>query len=350
MRKKTVAICFAKVPFSKGGAEIHVEVLQNELKKRNFECDLVSVPFKWYPREEILKHAFVWRLLDLSESNGKKIDLVIGTKFPSYLIKHDNKVTWLIHQFRQVYDQYGSEFSDFDDNNPVDKSIKDQIYTIDNISLSESKRIFTNAKNTANRLKKFNGIDGEALYHPPKLVGRYKFGSMDDYILSVGRLETVKRVDLLIKSLKYTDSKVKCIIAGTGPAEENLKKLVEKLDLQSRIVFAGFVSDEDLINLYANCFAVYFAPFDEDYGYITLEAFLSKKPVITTIDAGGILEFVSHRECGSVCKVNPQEIGQEINFLFANKTTGQQYGLVGYERVKDISWDYVIDRLTETIR
>ena len=54
-----------------------------------------------------------WRLLDLSEVDGQRIDLVIATRFPSYLVKHPNKVVWLVHQLRQAYDLHGTRYSDF---------------------------------------------------------------------------------------------------------------------------------------------------------------------------------------------------------------------------------------------
>ena len=66
-----IVVCEAQVPFVHGGAEVHVRELVRELRARGYQAELVSVPFKWYPKEEILPHAAAWRLLDLSESNGQ---------------------------------------------------------------------------------------------------------------------------------------------------------------------------------------------------------------------------------------------------------------------------------------
>lgn len=349
MRKKNICICASQVPFIKGGAELHVDALYDQLKNRGYNVEIVRIPYKWYPKNEIINSIMAWRLVDLSESNGQKIDLVIPTKFPSYAVKHENKVTWLIHQFRQIYDQYGTEYSDFTDT-PNDNNIRKKIMEIDNITLGESRKIYTNAKNTANRLKKYNNIDGEALYHPPKHVGNYYCDKYEDYILSVGRLESVKRIDLLIKSLQYCDENIKAVIAGTGPYKNELEKLASDLNLEHRVKFLGFVDDKDLLKLYANAFSIFFAPFDEDYGYITLEAFLSRKPVITCKDSGGVLEFVEDGKDGFVCNVEPKELGESIQKLWVNNSTCKEFGNVGFSRVKDISWDNVIDRLTETIR
>lgn len=350
MRKKKIAVCFTQIPFVRGGAELHVEALCAQMKLRGYDAELVGIPFKWYPPNEILKHALAWRMVDLSESNGEKIDMVIGTKFPSYLVRHGKKVVWLIHQYRVAYDLLGTEFCDLNLDDPDQQMIIEDIRRIDNIALSEAGRIYTNAKNTASRLKKYNNIDGIPLYHPPSLVGRYRFDKIGDYILSVGRLDTIKRVDLLIEALQHAGSNIRCIVAGTGPVENELRKLVRASGLESRVTFAGFVDDDRLLDLYAGCSAVYFAPFDEDYGYITLEAFLSRKPVITTTDAGGVLEFVIDQVNGLVCSPVPQEIGAAIEKVGGNKALAEEYGANGYELVKDISWDNAIERLTETLR
>ncbi len=349
MKKKRICICASQVPFVKGGAELQVQSLYQQLKNRGYDVEIVQLPYKWYPKDQLLSSILAWRFIDLSESNGQKIDLVIPTKFPSYIVKHENKVTWLIHQFRQIYDQYGTQYSDFTDSES-DNIVRNQIIEIDNITLRESKKIFAESRNTKDRLKKYNNIDSQVLYHPPKHAGRYFCNKYDNYILSVGRLESVKRVDMLLKSLKYCSSDIKAYIAGIGPYEEELKRLSFRLGLENRVSFLGFVNDEDLLSLYANAFAVFFAPFDEDYGYITLEAFLSKKPVVTCNDSGGVLEFVEDGINGYVCSNNPEEIGNAIQKLWDNKKMCNEFGNQGFNKVKNINWDNVIDRLTETIR
>ena len=93
-------------------------------------------------------------------------------------------------------------------------------------------------------------------------------------------------------------------IAGSSdePAIENyLKSIVKKHNIEQRVEFLGRVSDEDLLDLYANCFAVYYAPYDEDYGFVTLEAIKSGKIVLTAEDSGGVLSFINNKENGLVC-------------------------------------------------
>src|SRR5262249_56510624 len=156
MTVQTVLVCEAQVPFVHGGAEVHVRQLVGELRARGFAAELVSVPFKWYPKEEILPHAAAWRMLDLSESNGRPIDLVIASKFPSYFARHPNKVAWLIHQYRAAYELCGTEYSDFD-HVEGDVGLRATLIDLDTKMLGECRRIFANARNTASRLAKYNG-------------------------------------------------------------------------------------------------------------------------------------------------------------------------------------------------
>ena len=104
MGKKKVAVLHAQVPFVRGGAELLVENLTKQLKIRGFDAEIVSLPFKWYPNNTLLDSYLAWHMLDLTESNGQKIDLVIATKVPTFMIQHPNKVVWLMHQFRTAYD------------------------------------------------------------------------------------------------------------------------------------------------------------------------------------------------------------------------------------------------------
>src|SRR5450830_141107 len=166
-----VLVCTAQVPFTSGGAERHAEGLVRELAAFGHEAELARLPFKWYPRAEILTSALAWRLLDVSEADGKRVDLVIPMKFPSYLVRHENKVVWLIHQFRQAYDRFGTAESDLTAS-PEDTRWRELIAESDRTGLTEARKIFTNARNTADRLARFNGIEAEALYHPPPLAGR----------------------------------------------------------------------------------------------------------------------------------------------------------------------------------
>ncbi|MEO5953983.1 MAG: glycosyltransferase family 1 protein, partial [Chloroflexia bacterium] len=197
-----IAICTAQVPFIYGGNEVLVDGLRDALKERGHKVAIIALPYKWYPRSQIVSSALAWRLIDITEADGQKIDLAICTKWPSYVVKHPNKVTWLVHQFRQVYDMFGTPMSDFT-GSPADVRVRRTIIDMDTKAISESKRIFTISRNVASRLKRFNGLDATPLYPPLRSGLSLSSGPYGDYILSVNRLDDAKRIDLLLAGLAH---------------------------------------------------------------------------------------------------------------------------------------------------
>jgi len=341
---QTILVCEAQVPFVHGGAEIHVRELLRELRARGYDAELVSVPFKWYPKEEILPHAAAWRLLDLSESNGRPVDLVIASKFPTYFARHPRKVAWLIHQYRAAYELCGTPYSDFS-HVESDVGLRDRLVRLDTEMLQECRAIFTNARNTAGRLARFNGLSADALYHPPRLATRLKAGPYGDYMLSVGRIESVKRVDLIVRALARADVTLRLVIAGDGTQRANVEREAEELGLSDRVTFLGATDDDTLIELYAGALGVVYPPYDEDFGYVTLEAFLARKPVITCVDSGGPNEFVSGGVNGLVCDPEPDALAQAMSRLAADRAAAAVLGSAGYDVARSITWDGVIEKL-----
>jgi glycosyltransferase involved in cell wall biosynthesis len=344
MSVRTILVCEAQVPFVTGGAEAHVRQLVDALRQRGFDTELVSVPFTWNPKEEILAHAAAWRLLNLSESNGRPIDRLIVTKFPTYFARHPYKVAWLIHQHRAAYELCGTPYSDFAHVEP-DLGLRETLMRLDREMLGECRRIFANARNTASRLAKFNGLQAEALYHPPRLAARLERGSYGDYVLSVGRLETVKRVDLIVAALAWVPEPIRLLVAGDGSQRANLERLAGERGLRHRVRFLGTVDDDSLVELYRDALAVVYPPFDEDFGYVTLEAFLAYKPVITCRDSGGPTEFVADGENGFVCEPSAEAIGAALAGLADDRARAAALGAAGREVASRITWDGVVEKL-----
>jgi len=344
---KHVLVCAVQAPFIVGGAEILVSELRQNLELRGFRADVANVPFKWYPVSELIRQALAWRLLDVTESNGTKIDLVIATKFPSYLVRHPRKVAWLFHQHREAYDLFGTSFGSFTES-PDDREVRQAIQRMDTRALSECRERFTISRNVAGRLEHFNGLRATPLYPPPHHLGRYRCDGYGDFLFYAGRLDRLKRLDLALDALKRTRCGARLKIAGAGPLQTELRKQIERLGIAERVDLLGFVSPEQLLELYAACRAAYYAPVNEDYGYVTVEAFLSGKPVITTTDAGGPLEFVTHGETGHVAAPDPDSVAASIDALWQlPESRLEEMGRAGRARVAGITWDRVIDRLTE---
>jgi glycosyltransferase involved in cell wall biosynthesis len=333
-----LAVCMPQVPFERGGTEIFADGLVQALREHGHETELVTVPFKWYPGERVLTQSFLWRLLDLEEANGRPIDAVIATKFPSYVVRHPNKIVWLLHQFRQAWDLDRTELGQFSES-AEDRALRRKVLDLDRMSLGEAKKIFTTSSIVAGRLKDSVGLDAEVLAPPPAPLA-FRCDEYGDFILSVNRLDRAKRIDLLIEAAAQVPD-VRVVIAGDGPDRERLEGLAN-----GRVEFVGRVSDEELAALYARCRAVYYAPVNEDYGLVPYEAFLSDKPVITTTDAGGPLDIVRDGETGRVVAPRAEELARA---LALSEDEARTLGRAGHEIARGVTWSRCVERLLEFV-
>jgi glycosyltransferase involved in cell wall biosynthesis len=337
-----IAVVRPQVPFAWGGAEIFTDRLVDELRARGHEADVVSIPFKWYPGTRVLTQGFLWRLLDLDESDGRSIDVVVATKFPSYLVRHANKRVWLVHQFRQAYELDRTELGQFGED-VEDRALRRKVQSLDRIALGEATRLFATSKNVADRLAASTGLSAEVLPHPPQELA-YRCDGYGEFVLSVNRLDRAKRVDLLLEAAAL-DPALEIVIAGDGPDRERLEALARDRGLDGRARFAGRVSAEELADLYGRCLAVYYAPVDEDFGMVPFEAFLSQKPVLTTTDAGGPLEIVSDRRTGLVVAPEAAEVARAAGWLREHRDEAATLGRAGHDLAAEVTWDRAISRL-----
>jgi glycosyltransferase involved in cell wall biosynthesis len=330
------------VPFATGGAEIVADDLVRELQARGHEADLVTVPFKWYPGERVLTHAFLWRLLDLEEADGRRIDLVVATKFPSYCVRHPRKVVWLLHQFRQAYELDRTALGQFSEA-PEERAARRAVQRLDRVCLGEARRVFATSRNVADRLERSTGIAAEVMPHPPQDL-LYRCDEYGDFVLSVGRLDRAKRIDLMLEALAR-EASLRGVVVGDGSDRERLEELARGHGLNGRVAFAGRVGPEELADLYARCLTVFYAPVDEDFGMVPYEAFLAEKPVLTTTDAGGPLEVVADRRTGLVCEPRPEEVARACTWLREHPDEARAWGRAGKALAERVTWERAIDRL-----
>ncbi len=337
-----IVIPSVQVPFIRGGAEVMTHGLFQALKKAGHDVEIVTAPFKFFPEREIFHLIDFWTRQDFRSFSGYEIDCVIALQFPAYYTRHDNKVIWLMHQHRAVYDIY-------DEKSATEelKELRQRIVQTDNEELPKAKRIYSMSQNITDRLKKYNGLNSTPLYHPPLGESNFFCEEPYDYIFCPSRLEAHKRQDLLIRAMQYVKTPMKAIISGLGGQHPRYRQLIETLGLGDRVKLIGHVSEDEKYTLYARCLAVFFGPHDEDYGYVTLEAMLSRKPVVTCTDSGGPLEFVRDGANGWIVGPDPQEIAAQIDWLCHHKQKAQEMGENGLDlyRSKKIRWDHVTDRL-----
>jgi glycosyltransferase involved in cell wall biosynthesis len=346
-----IAVCHPQSAFVRGGAETHTEALVRALGQAGHEAELVSIAGKWYPAWELAHQMAVWRSFDITESNGLNVDMVIALKFPAYLVQHERKVVWLIHQHRSAYELWDHpEFADLSlqEDGPV---VRDMVWQSDRVGLGEAKRIFTNSANVSARLWASHRLSSEPLYHASPVMEALQAkepGPYGDYVFLPGRMEALKRQSLVIEAMRHVGSDVRLVLVGRGPDEPALRELVHAHGLSDRISFEIGVSDERLHQLYLGALAVSYGPFDEDYGYVTLEGFAAHRPVVTNTDAGGPLEFVEDGVTGLVTPPDPAAIAEAFDRLFADRELARRMGDAGAVVARDRvpGWPEVVARLT----
>jgi glycosyltransferase involved in cell wall biosynthesis len=347
-----VAVLHPQTAFVRGGAETHAESLVEALRAAGHEADLVQIAGKWYPPSQLAHQMAVWRSFDITESNGLKVDAVVGLKFPAYLAQHERKVVWLIHQHRTAYELWDHpEFADLkrqDDG----AAVRDMVWEADRVALGEAKRVFTNSRNVQERLWSTLRIPSEPLYHSSSVSERLldrEPGPYGDHVVFPSRLESLKRQSLVIEAMRHVSTPVRLVLVGRGPDEQQLRDQVQRLGVDDRVSFEIGVSDTRLEELFLTALAVYFGPFDEDYGYVTIEGMSASRPVVTLTDSGGPLEFVRDGETGIVSPPEPKEIAAAFDRLHTDRVAAQRMGAAGNELVRaDVPrWPDIVARLLD---
>jgi len=331
-------------PFLHGGADAHILGLVDALTRHGHQTELLRLPFQFQPLHTLDKLMAFCQALDLQAPNGQNIDRLISLQFPGYGISHPEHTVWVMHQHRAVYELYEPEQA-----SPELTRLKTSITAYDNLHLGRVKQLFANSRRVAERLGTYNGLEAKPLYHPPANAERFRADSPLPYIFYPSRLEALKRQDLLIEALALVPDGLPVILAGEGGQRARYQQLIERLGLQDRVRLLGRISEAEKIAWYANATAVFFGPYDEDYGYITLEAMLSGKPVITCSDSGGPLEFVKDGQTGWVVPPDPAALADRLAQIAGNPAQAAALGQNAKEFIlsQGITWDNVVAQLLQ---
>jgi glycosyltransferase involved in cell wall biosynthesis len=204
--------------------------------------------------------------------------------------------------------------------------------------------LFAISEEVRDRLLQFNGIQSEVLYQATTLSG-FHCGAFE-YLFMPGRLHRWKRVNLVIEAMRYVKAPIKLLISGTGEDEAALKELARA---NASIAFLGRISDEELLEYYANALAVPFVPYNEDFGLVAIEAFHSGKPIITCRDSGQPARMTSRFQAGLICDPTARAIGTAIDSLFASSETARRLGENGRFKVAEMHWDTVAQTLVAAL-
>jgi len=321
-----------------GGAERFYVGLRNAIIRAGSDAEIV-----WFTSNEVdcdaVKESYL-RCYDLSLAT---FDGVISTKAPGYVVRHRNHICYLQHTMRAFYDMFDAEFP------WANEKLREQrhlIHMMDTAALKppHTRRLFVISHEVQQRLRAFNGLPSEVLYQASTLSG-FHTGEYR-YLFLPGRLHRWKRVGLVIEAMHHIRSPVELLISGTGEDAAHFRMMAAG---NSSICFLGHVDDRTLLDLYSNALAVAVVPLHEDFGLVTLEAFLSGKPVITCEDSGEPARLVKDGRSGYVCPPKPEAIAERIDRLAKSPEHAAQMGRHGMESIRHISWDEVGEKLVTAL-
>ncbi len=163
-------------------------------------------------------------------------------------------------------------------------------------------------------------------------------------LLCFGRVVNEKGFDLAIEAVSLISKKypqIKLIIAGDGPAKDELIKKTKKLGIENNVDFLGWINPDEIPNI-INKSSIVIVPsrWKEAFGQVALQAMQMGRPVIAA-NTGGLKEIIENKVNGILVeKENPSAIADTVTFLIQNKEDAINLGLNGKKTAQDkFSWN-----------
>jgi len=343
-----IAVVTSSPPFAEGGHLVIARALVTALREAGHEADLVVTPQSRFGRQASAYLATWFTDLGLGEDD-RGIDQVVSFRYPSYAVRHPAHVCWLNHRMREYYDLWETFAASLTPLQQVkERGWRRAIHAADRYLLTRNvRRVFAQSKTIQARLVRFGGIPSEVLY-PPAPQRPYRCDGYGDYLFAVSRLTPLKRLDLLVEALARPECHgVRSVIGGDGAERPALERLIRERDLGGRVTLAGTLDADALVGHLAACRAVCFPPRAEDYGFVTVEAFASAKPVITCEDSGGPAELVADGIEGFVVPPTPDALAVAIRRLMDDAALAEGMGRAAAARAATMTWTDVVRRLLQ---
>ncbi|MBA2302413.1 MAG: glycosyltransferase family 4 protein [Acidobacteria bacterium] len=341
-----IAVVTSSPPMVEGGHLVIARSLVQALRDAGHHADVIITPANRFGRQASAYLA-TW-LTDVGTSDGRRIDQVISLRFPSYAVRHEKHVCWLNHTMREYYDLW----SRFSATLPPAGLLKERtrrvaIRTADRYLLGRNvTKLFVQSRTVQQRLAMWPEVKSTVL-HPPAPHRAYRCDRYADYIFMVSRLTALKRADLLIEALATAEGAgIKAVIAGDGEDRTRLEALVDRHDLRDRVMLAGHLAEPELLDHLARCRAVCFPPVLEDYGFVTVEAFASRKAVVTCHDSGGPAELVADGVHGFVCDPTPAAVASALRKLIDDPVLAERMGASAFAAGAELNWADAVRQLT----
>jgi glycosyltransferase involved in cell wall biosynthesis len=346
MASRRIIVATASPPFAEGGHLVMARELVRALEDCGHEAALVITPQNRFGRQASAYIA-AW-CTDVSVAHeGRRVDQVISLRFPAYAVRHDHHVVWLNHRMREYYDLWEQFSASLSARNRLKEGARRAIvHRVDRYLLTRRvRRRFVISATVQARLRRWGGYDSEVLYPPPPRRA-YRNDGYADYVFGVSRLTPLKRFDLLLRALaEPLAAHVRCVLAGEGSELDALVRLSRQLDIADRVEFVGRIDEAALIEHLARCRAVVFPAFNEDYGFVTVEAFSSGKAVLTCRDSGGPAELVKDGVNGLVTDPTPEALARALRTVIDDKNLAIRLGESGLTASSRMTWPAAVEKL-----
>ncbi|MGE5199399.1 MAG: glycosyltransferase family 4 protein [Rhodospirillaceae bacterium] len=341
-----VAVVTSSPPLAEGGHLVIARAVVEALREAGHDAGLMVTPQNRFGRQASA-YVATW-LTDVGIAHdGSRIDHVISFRYPSYAVRHPRHVVWLNHRMREYYDLWDRFQATLSWKARLKERLRRAaIHRVDTYLLTRRvTRVFAQSATIQQRLRRFGGIPADVLY-PPAPPRPYRCDGYGPDLFAVSRFTPLKRIDLLVRALaEPAAAGVRCTIAGGGEDTARITGLVRELDLDSRVTLLGAIDADGLVAHLASCRAVVFPAFEEDFGLVTVEAFASRKAVITCRDSGGPAELVRDGESGLICDPTPASLAAALARLSADQRLAERLGAGAASVSRDISWPRTIERL-----
>jgi glycosyltransferase involved in cell wall biosynthesis len=346
MRPQRVLVVTSGALFVRGGHMVIAEEVCAALRRAGHLADVLVTPQNRFGRQ-LSAYTATW-LTDVGETaDGHPVDRVISLRFPSYAVRHPRHVCWLNHRMREYYDLWERFTRGLGRKGKLKEGVRRKLYhTLDRWLLTRNvTRLVAQSRTIQARLRRFGGIRSDLLY-PPAPERPYRTDGYGDYVFAVSRLHPLKRLGLLVEAAGVMREKsLRFKIAGDGEEKPLLAERIKALGLEDRVELVGAVSDQELIDHYARCRAVYFAPWNEDYGFVTLEAFRSGKAVVTAADSGGPAELVRHGDSGFVAAPTAESVAEHLDTLARDRGAAERLGQGALAASREHTWERAVEDL-----
>jgi glycosyltransferase involved in cell wall biosynthesis len=341
-----VAVVTSSPPFVEGGHLVMARSLVEELRRAGHEADLVVTPQNRFGRQGAAYTA-AW-LTDVGRTyDDRGVDRVISLRYPGYAVRHPHHVCWLNHTMREYYDRWDAFSAPLSWKGRIkERTRRRLVWAADRRLLTRNvRKLFVISRTVQQRLERWGGIPSDVLY-PPAPPRPYRCDAYEPWLFAVSRFTPLKRMALIVEALAHPAAKgIRMVLAGEGEEQSGVADAIRRYGMADRVALAGRLSDDQLVDHLARCRGVVFAPLDEDYGFVTVEAFASGKPVLTTDDSGGPAELVMDGRNGLVCSADPSALAEGMRRLVEDEAAARRLGAAGRLTAETLSWPAAIGRL-----